>query len=104
MLWLQCRLAATALIRPLAWEAPYAVGAALEKTKDKKKKNLYSDSVILPLKFTKIIHELKVTQTIKIPFYAVRQRSFIITTSNINFPKVTERQSLAMCTEYMKYG
>ena len=26
------------LIRPLAWETPYAVGAALEKTKKTKKK------------------------------------------------------------------
>ena len=32
-LW--CRSAATALIRPLAWEPPYAEGAALEKTKKK---------------------------------------------------------------------
>ena len=31
-LWLWCRLAVTALIQPLAWELPYAVGAAL-KTK-----------------------------------------------------------------------
>ena len=29
---------ATALIRPLAWELPYATGVALEKEKDKKKK------------------------------------------------------------------
>ena len=33
LLWLWCRPAATALIRPLAWEPPYAVGVALEKTK-----------------------------------------------------------------------
>ena len=38
MLWLWCRPAATALIRPLAWEPPYAAGAAVEKTKKKKKK------------------------------------------------------------------
>ena len=39
LLWLWRGLAATAPIRPLAWELPYAVGAALEKTKkDKKKK------------------------------------------------------------------
>ena len=37
LLWLWCRLAATAPIRPLAWEPPYAAGAALEK--DKKEKN-----------------------------------------------------------------
>ena len=37
-LWLWCRPVAIAPIRPLAWEPPYAVRAALEKTKDKKKK------------------------------------------------------------------
>ena len=37
LLWLWCRLAATALIRPPAWEPPYAVGAALKKTKQIKK-------------------------------------------------------------------
>jgi len=36
--WLWHRLAATALIRPLAWEPPYAVGAALEKGKKTKNK------------------------------------------------------------------
>ena len=30
---------ATVLIRPLAWEPPYAVGAALKRTKKKKKKD-----------------------------------------------------------------
>ena len=34
--WLWYRLAATAVIGPLAWEPPYAVGVALEKTKKKK--------------------------------------------------------------------
>ena len=38
LLWLWCRLEATALIRPLAWESPYAIGATLKKTKDQKKK------------------------------------------------------------------
>ena len=28
LLWLWCRLAATALIGPLAWEPPYAMGVA----------------------------------------------------------------------------
>ena len=36
LLWLCYRLAAIALIRPLAWELPYAVGAALKKDKKKK--------------------------------------------------------------------
>ena len=33
LLWLWCRLAATALIGPLALEPPYATGTALKKTK-----------------------------------------------------------------------
>ena len=31
LLWLWCSLVATALIRPLAWEIPYATGAALRQ-------------------------------------------------------------------------
>ena len=38
-LWLWRRPAATAPIRPLAWEPPYAAGAAQQMAKDKKKKN-----------------------------------------------------------------
>jgi len=42
LLWLWCRLVATAPIQPLAWETPYATGAALEKAKKaKKKKKIY---------------------------------------------------------------
>ena len=36
LLWLWRRPVATAPIRPLAWEPPYAVGEALEKTKREK--------------------------------------------------------------------
>ena len=32
-LWLWCEPVAATLIRPLAWEPPYAAGVALEKTK-----------------------------------------------------------------------
>ena len=46
VVWLWCRLAATALVRPLAWELPYVVGVALKSKKQeqnqkkkKKKKN-----------------------------------------------------------------
>ena len=38
LLWLWHRLAATALIQPLAWEPPCAVGVALKSQKKKKKK------------------------------------------------------------------
>ena len=40
LLWLWHKLAAVALIWPLAWEPPYAAGVALEKTKKKKKKDI----------------------------------------------------------------
>ena len=40
LLWLWLRPAATAPIRPLAWEPPCAAGVALEKTKKKKKRIL----------------------------------------------------------------
>ena len=38
LLWLWPRSAATAPIRPLAWEPPYATGVALEMAKRPKKK------------------------------------------------------------------
>ena len=52
LLWLWCRQVATALIGPLAWEAPYAMEAAQEmakRQKDKKKK-------ILPGYSLRILH------------------------------------------------
>ena len=44
LLWLWCRLAAAALIQPLVWELPYAVGVAL---KNKNKKSIYRNTYIL---------------------------------------------------------
>ena len=43
LLWLWGRQAATALIRPLTWEPPYASGAAIESGK-KKKKELHGET------------------------------------------------------------
>ena len=37
LLWLWCRPAATAPIRPLAWESLYAVGVGLKRTKRQNK-------------------------------------------------------------------
>ena len=39
LLWLWHRPVATSLIRPLAWEPPYAAGAAQEMAKRQKNKN-----------------------------------------------------------------
>ena len=44
LLWLWCRLASTAPIRPLAWESPHAAGAAQEMAKRQKKKKKKSES------------------------------------------------------------
>ena len=43
LLWLWRRPAATALIRPLAWKPPNAVGAALKRQKEKKNKLLWGE-------------------------------------------------------------
>jgi len=51
LLWLWCRLAATALIRPLAWETPCAAGAAQEVAKDKKNIYIYIYFIALFLFF-----------------------------------------------------
>ena len=37
LLWLWYRLAATAPIQPLAWELPYAIGAAVKRGEHKRK-------------------------------------------------------------------
>jgi len=55
LLCLWRRPAATAPIRPLAWEPPYTVGAALKKTKDKKIKKKWFD--FCELSILEFIHE-----------------------------------------------
>ena len=51
LLWLWCRPAATAPIRPLAWEPPYATGTALEKAKRRKKNTYFEVHKGIPLWF-----------------------------------------------------
>ena len=42
-LWLWCKLAAVALIQPLAWELPYAANVDLKRTKNpKKQKHIFA--------------------------------------------------------------
>ena len=49
LLWLWCRLAAAALIRPLAWETPCATGMALKKKKKKSQTNKKTSRTVLGL-------------------------------------------------------
>ena len=51
LLWLWCRPAATAHIQPLAWEPSYAMGVALKRQKDQKKKA----KIIQPVQINKQI-------------------------------------------------
>ena len=52
LLWLWCRPSATALIRPLAWELPYAAGVAL------KRKNIYNILHIIIYTYTSLYMHL----------------------------------------------
>ena len=56
LLWLWCRLVATALIGPLAWEPPYATGAALERQKAQKQKQKKIKKKKLILSANKILN------------------------------------------------
>ena len=51
LLWLWCRQTVTAPIPPVAWEIPYAMGAALKKKERKEErkkfKSLQSEKVII---------------------------------------------------------
>ena len=57
LLWLWSRLAATALVRPLAWELSYAASIALKKEK-KNKKNKKKD---IKGKFTGWLRQVQVS-------------------------------------------
>ena len=46
LLWQWCRPAAVARIRPLAWEPPYASGAALKKKKKERKNDSVGSSTL----------------------------------------------------------
>ena len=83
-LWPWNRLAATVLIRPLAWDFPYAAGGALEKNKTKKKRKvagykiniqksvafLYTNKEILEKEYKNII-PFKVTPPKKIKYLGI---------------------------------
>ena len=47
LLWLWCRLEDTAPIQPLAWEPPYATGAALKDKKEKKRKKERNSTIFI---------------------------------------------------------
>ena len=47
LLCLWCKAAAAALIRPLAWKLPYALGAVLKRPKKKKKQSKETSEINL---------------------------------------------------------
>ena len=58
LLWLKRKPAAVAPIRPLAWEFPYAKGAALKRKKKKKQQQLKMPVILLHVT-DKVIHAEK---------------------------------------------
>ena len=58
LLWLWRRPAATVPTGPLAWEPPYASGAALKDKKTKKKKNYFLCAELAYFLFTENIFSL----------------------------------------------
>ena len=73
LLWLWCRQAATALIRPLAWEPPCAAGVALEEAKkDKKeKKKKTKNRNIISLTFSPINSNLHFKNLSSVSYFLV---------------------------------
>ena len=73
LLWLWHRLAAIAPIWPLAWESPYAVGAALKRQKTKNLKikgNIFINmppEIITDLAFLLMVNQYLVTQGCELP-------------------------------------
>ena len=64
LLWLWYRLAAAALIRPLAWEPPHAMGAALKRRGKKKKGKKFTSVSVLHSEQTST---LKIVQIQRVP-------------------------------------
>ena len=56
LLWLWCRQATAALIRPLAWELPYAMGADLKSKKQTNKNPLLCARGVSPNVLLEVIH------------------------------------------------
>ena len=49
LLWLWCRLAATALIGPLAWEPPHATSAAQKRQNTNNNNNYYYSNMLITI-------------------------------------------------------
>ena len=59
LLWLWCRLAATAPILPLDWELPYATNASLKRKRRNKKRKKYFNKEEVANQNECIIHKMK---------------------------------------------
>ena len=88
LLWLWCRPAATALIGPLAWKPPYAMGTALEDKKTKKKNawikkmwyvcvHIYTHTHVYTHMHT-YTHICSITHTHTMEYYSTMRKSKIL--------------------------
>ena len=101
VLWLWCRLAAAALIQPLAWERPYALCAALKKGNKTNKKKVCSQSALWGKQ--KFSHMATICQrhatASDISIIKVRDKEFLLWFSGLRTLLVSMRmwvQSLAL--------
>ena len=69
LLWLWRRPAATALIRYLAWEPPYAADVALEKDKKKKSKSLIEENKTIFKFLTNSFQDMYYPSAVSLSFF-----------------------------------
>ena len=87
LLWLRCRAAAVAWIKPLAWEPPYAAGVALKRQRDKQTNKQTNKQTKQPTKQT--WKQPKCPRTDE----WIKKSWFIYTMDNYSGIKKNERQS-----------
>ena len=100
LLWLWCRPAAAVLIRSLAWELPYAVGAALKnKTKQNKKRKKEKgekkkEEVLLSMALRPRCHVLPAVSAVPVlPFLTSAQRHLVCKDLRISHSRAWQSQS-----------
>ena len=68
LLWLWCRPADTAPIRPVVWESPYASGAALKRERKREREKERISMFKVKLKFRLLFSTLEMTLVVMVIF------------------------------------
>ena len=102
LLWLWRRLAATAPIRPLAWEPPYAEGVAPKRQKTKKKKKSCLKNKCIILFMCKALKESQIGSSLSpspcsITTWKERAGNINISSNKLEFDKFYKRYQPIQC-------